>query len=195
MPTATACPTVGTTPAMPIDGRRGRTSALISSGSSARSLAGRRGSAAPSGSMARKPGRSNLGSGFVWSKSSRASEKGQSPALIIDFMGADAPPALARLDRARGPIPCGTAGRGSSSGSAVPPGTRDAIMSVGLMGATGTLDIDGLTVELIAVEAEPARTSWSTATSSWAIRLLMAGPPRRMRSGFSRGSIPRRRSS
>ena len=36
---------------------------------------------------------------------------------------------------------------------AVPPGTKDAIMSVGLMGATGILDVDGLTVELIDVEA------------------------------------------
>jgi len=33
---------------------------------------------------------------------------------------------------------------------AVPPGTRDAIFSVGLLGATGTMDIDGLTVELTA---------------------------------------------
>jgi hypothetical protein len=30
----------------------------------------------------------------------------------------------------------------------VPPGTKDAIMTVGLLGATGTLDVDGLTVEL-----------------------------------------------
>jgi hypothetical protein len=37
----------------------------------------------------------------------------------------------------------------------VPKGTKDAIMSVGLMGATGTLDIDGLTVDLIAVGGEP----------------------------------------
>jgi hypothetical protein len=31
----------------------------------------------------------------------------------------------------------------------VPPGSRDAIMSVGLMGATGTLDVDGLTVAIV----------------------------------------------
>ena len=36
----------------------------------------------------------------------------------------------------------------------VPPGTKDAIMSVGLMGATGTLDFDGLTVDLIPVGGE-----------------------------------------
>ena len=33
----------------------------------------------------------------------------------------------------------------------VPPGTKDAIMSTGLMGSTGTLDIDGLTVELVPI--------------------------------------------
>jgi hypothetical protein len=31
----------------------------------------------------------------------------------------------------------------------VPPGARDAILSVGLFGATGTLDVDGLTIELV----------------------------------------------
>ncbi len=59
----------------------------------------------------------------------------------------------------------------------VPPGTKDAIMSVGLMGATGTLDFDGLTVDLIPVGGEdstnlvvnggfelgdPAPASWVT---------------------------------
>lgn len=42
---------------------------------------------------------------------------------------------------------------------AVPPGTRDAIFSVGLLGATGTLDIDGLTIELIPRNSEPATTN------------------------------------
>ncbi len=37
---------------------------------------------------------------------------------------------------------------------AVPPGTRDAIMTVGLMGATGTLDIDGLSIDLVPVGGE-----------------------------------------
>ena len=40
----------------------------------------------------------------------------------------------------------------------VPPGTTLAIMSVGLMGATGTLDVDGLTVELIDVK-QPTSTN------------------------------------
>ena len=34
---------------------------------------------------------------------------------------------------------------------AVPPATRDAILTVGLMGATGTLEIDGLTIETVPV--------------------------------------------
>ncbi len=34
----------------------------------------------------------------------------------------------------------------------IPPATKEAIMSVGLMGATGIVDIDGLTVELIPIE-------------------------------------------
>ncbi len=33
----------------------------------------------------------------------------------------------------------------------VPPGAKDAILSTGLMGSTGTLDIDGLTVELVPI--------------------------------------------
>ena len=40
----------------------------------------------------------------------------------------------------------------------VPPGTRDAIMSVGLLGAKGILDVDGLTVELVPV-GEAATTN------------------------------------
>ncbi|MFI5457121.1 MAG: hypothetical protein ACHRXM_16875 [Isosphaerales bacterium] len=60
---------------------------------------------------------------------------------------------------------------------AVPPGTKDAITSVGLAGATGVLDIDGLTVELVPVGdahstnlvvngdfelGDPAPSSWIT---------------------------------
>ena len=37
---------------------------------------------------------------------------------------------------------------------AVPPGTKDAIMTVGLLGAMGTLDVDGLTVDLVPVGGE-----------------------------------------
>ena len=37
----------------------------------------------------------------------------------------------------------------------VPPDTRDAIMTVGLLGATGTLDVDGLTIEQLPVDPVP----------------------------------------
>src|SRR5262249_20166397 len=34
---------------------------------------------------------------------------------------------------------------------AVPPGTEDAIISVGLLGASGMMDVDGLTIDLIPI--------------------------------------------
>ena len=57
-------------------------------------------------------------------------------------------------------------------------------MSVGLMGATGTLDFDGLTVDLVPVGGR-RRTNWSsTAASSWAIparlRWVAEGDARRV---------------
>jgi hypothetical protein len=38
---------------------------------------------------------------------------------------------------------------------AVPPGTQDAIISVGLLGATGVMDVDGLTLDLVPVGGSP----------------------------------------
>jgi len=80
--------------------------------------------------------------------------EGSEPSMLIDFIGAG----LRTLTR-------GTLGPWTHSVHdrwtrvvkqiAVPPGTRDAIMSVGLMGATGILDIDGLTVELVPLAGEP----------------------------------------
>jgi hypothetical protein len=73
---------------------------------------------------------------------------GEDPGIVIDFLGAELK----------------TASRGSlgpwrniSDGHwtrvakriAVPPGTRDAIMSIGLLGAAGVMDIDGLTIDLV----------------------------------------------
>jgi hypothetical protein len=40
---------------------------------------------------------------------------------------------------------------------AVPPRARDAIFSIGLLGATGVLEVDGLTVDLIPVDEPPTR--------------------------------------
>jgi hypothetical protein len=82
---------------------------------------------------------------------------GEEPGLLIDFLGEG----LRQVSR-------GTMGPWTHSiGSSwtrvvkripVPPGTRDAIMSLGLMGAKGTLDFDGLTIDLIPV-GEPTSTN------------------------------------
>ena len=74
---------------------------------------------------------------------------------MIDFLGAQPVPLY---QVGRGSLgPWRHAGRGNWTRVvkriAVPPGTKDAIMSVGLMGATGTMDIDGLTVKLIDIAA------------------------------------------
>ena len=73
---------------------------------------------------------------------------GEEPGLLIDFLGDE----LRQLSR-------GTMGPWSGSVGdqwtyvtkrvPVPPGTRDAIMSVGLLGASGRLDVDGFTFELV----------------------------------------------
>jgi hypothetical protein len=75
----------------------------------------------------------------------------EEPGLLIDFLG----PKLHQLSRGTlGPWNAKTfAGHGGWTRVVkripIPPGTLDAIMSVGLLGATGVLDIDGLTIELI----------------------------------------------
>src|SRR5439155_25638587 len=73
---------------------------------------------------------------------------GEDPGLIIDFIG-DGLRSLGRgsmgpWDRSIGPRWTRVAKRIS-----VPPGTNEAIMSVGLLGATGVLEVDGMTFELI----------------------------------------------
>jgi len=73
---------------------------------------------------------------------------GDEPGLVIDFLGAQ----LRAVSRGRlGPWTTSVRDRWTRvvKRIPVPPGTKDAIMSVGLLGATGTLDIDGLTVDLI----------------------------------------------
>jgi hypothetical protein len=74
--------------------------------------------------------------------------EGAEPSLMIDFLGDK----LRSLSRgAMGPWTHTVRDQWIRvvKRIAVPPGTKDAIMSVGLLGATGTLDIDGLTVELV----------------------------------------------
>ncbi len=79
---------------------------------------------------------------------------GEEPSLLIDFLGDE----LRALGRGSlGPWTHSVGNRWTRvvKRFAVPPGTKDAIMSVGLLGATGTLDIDGLTFELVPVGGAP----------------------------------------
>jgi len=81
---------------------------------------------------------------------------GEEPSLLIDFLGDE----LRQLSRGTmGPWTRTIGDRWTRVAKriAVPPGTRDAIMSVGLMGAAGRLDVDGLTFELV-----PRRTNSTT---------------------------------
>jgi hypothetical protein len=105
---------------------------------------------------------------------------GGEPSLVIDFLG-PAPsgvgPAVGRA--ALGPWTHTVRENWTRvvKRIPVPPGTKDAIMSVGLMGCAGILDVDGLTVVLIGVDetsstnlvvngdfelGDPAPYCWST---------------------------------
>jgi hypothetical protein len=81
----------------------------------------------------------------------RAGERlGEDPGLLIDFLG-DGLRTLRRgllgpWNKSIGPHWTRVAKR-----IPVPPGTRDAIMSIGLIGATGVLEIDGMTIDLVPV--------------------------------------------
>ncbi|WP_240911249.1 hypothetical protein [Paludisphaera soli] len=73
---------------------------------------------------------------------------GEEPSLLIDFLGDE----LRHLSRGTmGPWTRSVGDRWTRVAKriAVPPGARDAIMSVGLMGAAGRLDVDGLTFEMV----------------------------------------------
>ncbi len=79
---------------------------------------------------------------------------GEEPSMLIDFLG----DSLRHLSRGTfGPWTHTVGPRWTRvvKRIPVPPGTRDAIMSVGLMGAKGVLDIDGLTVDLVPVGEAP----------------------------------------
>jgi hypothetical protein len=81
---------------------------------------------------------------------------GYEPALTIDFLG----DGLRSLTRGSlGPWNSTTVGSGWTRVAKrvpVPPGTRDAIFTVGLVGATGVLDVDGMTFEEVAIGGEPS---------------------------------------
>ncbi len=76
---------------------------------------------------------------------------GEDPGLIIDFLGEGL---RAQRRGALGPWTnsvVGTRWTHVAKRIPVPPGTRDAIMSVGLLGATGVLEVDGITFDLVPV--------------------------------------------
>jgi hypothetical protein len=75
---------------------------------------------------------------------------GDDPGLVIDFLGDQL------RTTTRGSLgPWNKLNNGPwtrvAKRIAVPPGTRDAIISVGLLGATGVMDIDGMTIDLVPV--------------------------------------------
>jgi hypothetical protein len=75
---------------------------------------------------------------------------GEDPGLVIDFIG----DLLRTQNRgSMGPWPKVSPGTWTRVARriAVPPGTQDAIISVGLLGATGVMDVDGLTIDLVPV--------------------------------------------
>lgn len=82
---------------------------------------------------------------------------GEEPGLMIDFLGDQL------RQQTRGSMGPWTARNMGSANSwtrvskriPVPPGTKDAIMSIGLLGATGVLDIDGFTFDLIPLGGSP----------------------------------------
>jgi hypothetical protein len=79
--------------------------------------------------------------------------QGDEPGMMIDFLGVN----LHHLSRGTfGPWTHSVRERWTRVAKRipVPPGTKDAIMSIGLMGASGTLDFDGLTVDLIPAGGE-----------------------------------------
>ena len=99
----------------------------------------------------------------MWARQSNiqiGDREGAEPAIFIDFLEPDpsgaAGKALGRASFGPWTHTIGKTWTRVVKRIAIPPGTKDAIMSVGLMGATGTLDVDGLTVELIGVEGVPS---------------------------------------
>ncbi len=92
----------------------------------------------------------------LWIRSSQiqhGERESSDPGLIIDFLGDE----LRTISHSlMGPWAqnVGTGWTRVVKRLAVPPDTKDAIMTVGLVGATGILDIDGLTVDLIPVGGE-----------------------------------------
>ena len=75
---------------------------------------------------------------------------GEDPALVIDFLDSGR---LTLRHVALGPWTktVGSQWTRVARRFSIPPGTRDAILSIGLLGATGILEVDALTIDLVPV--------------------------------------------
>ena len=80
---------------------------------------------------------------------------GDDPGLVIDLLG-DGLRAVRRGSLGPWTKGIGTTWTHVAKRIAVPPATRDAILSVGLIGATGVLEVDDLSIDLIPVDATPS---------------------------------------
>jgi hypothetical protein len=86
-------------------------------------------------------------------KAAMGDRMGDEPGLVIDFLGdqlrASRRGAIGPLTRTVGPRWTHVAKRLS-----VPPDSRDAILSIGLLGATGVMEVDDLTIEQVPIGGE-----------------------------------------
>lgn len=93
---------------------------------------------------------------WVKADSIQAGERlGEEPSMILGFFDEELRPVA---QRSMGPWTDRSVGTGwvrVASRVPVPPGSRDVILTLGLFGATGTLDVDGLTIELLPRGGEP----------------------------------------
>ncbi len=114
----------------------------------------------------------------LWARAENLAEgerAGEAPALMIDLLGEDVR-ALSRGVMGPWTRTVGAEWTYLRRRIAVPPGTRDAILTVGLLGATGTLEIDDLAIDPVPRAArsstnlilngdfslgDPAPTAWS----------------------------------
>ena len=118
-----------------------------------RKQAGHHGLAWRSASMDEKPRRSSSGSGSAWAMFSSASGKAMSPACPSAYRAKGCVPSDGRVSD---PGPTSVHDRWTEVAKRIPipSSCRDLIMTVGLMGATGTLDVDGLSFDLMPVGGE-----------------------------------------
>jgi hypothetical protein len=86
---------------------------------------------------------------------SRGERLGEEPGLMLDFLG-DELRSTGRGSLGPWKSTDGTGWNHVAKRISVPPSTNDAILSIGLLGATGTLEVDGLTIDLVPVAGTPS---------------------------------------